>query len=159
MAYRLERRQRVPRPIEEVFAFFADPRNLARITPPWLGFRIIGSSDGDETAPIHMRTGLRIHYRVRPLGIPQRWTSEITVWDPPHRFVDEQRRGPYRRWHHQHRFVEIEGGTAIDDVVEYELPLGPLGALAHALLVERQLKAIFAYREHTIRARFGSLEP
>ncbi len=154
MEYRLERRLLVPRPLEAVFPFFADARNLARITPPGLGFEIIGSSDGDETVPIRMRTGLRIHYRIRPLGVPQRWTSEITVWEPPHRFVDEQVRGPYRRWVHEHTFRETHGGTEIADRVEYEMPFGPLGRLAHALLVKRQLEEIFAFRERVTRQTF-----
>lgn len=154
-AHRLHRRQTVPKPIDEVFAFYADAHNLARITPSWLGFALRGSSDGDASVPIRMREGLRIHYTVRPLGIPQPWTSEITVWDPPHRFVDEQRRGPYRRWHHMHEFRETDGGTEIRDVVDYALPLGPLGDLAHAILVERQLKAIFDHRERVVADLFG----
>lgn len=156
--YRLARSQRVPSPIEEVFPFYADPRNLTVLTPPWLGLTILGSGDGDETASIEMRKGLRIHYRVRPLGVPQSWTSEITDWSPPHRFVDEQRRGPYRRWHHVHAFRSLEDGTEIIDVVNYALPFGVLGALAHTLLVKRQLRAIFDYREAKIRARFGEIE-
>lgn len=148
--HRIQRSQVVRRPIDEVFAFYADARNLARITPPWLGFAIRGSSDGGSVDDIRMRQGLEIHYRVRPLGIPQPWTSEITVWDPPHRFVDEQRRGPYRRWHHLHDFREVEDGTEITDVVEYALPFGILGDVAHHLLVRRQLKAIFDHRERVV---------
>nr|NIQ56791.1 SRPBCC family protein [Gemmatimonadota bacterium]NIU76973.1 hypothetical protein [Gammaproteobacteria bacterium]NIV88652.1 hypothetical protein [Actinomycetota bacterium]NIX22707.1 hypothetical protein [Actinomycetota bacterium] len=103
--YSLERVQVVPRPLDETFAFFAEARNLARITPPWLGFRIV--DDGD----LEMRRGLVIEYRVRPLGFPQKWVSEITVWDPPRRFVDEQRVGPYAYWHHEHAFRSVDGGT------------------------------------------------
>lgn len=146
--YRLERTQVVPRPPAEVFAFYADPNNLARITPRWLGFRIL-------TPGAQMREGLRIEYRIHPLGVPQRWVSEITVWDPPRRFVDEQRRGPYRTWHHLHEFRATAQGTEIRDRVTYELPFGPLGRLAHALLVRRQLESIFAYRERVVRELFG----
>ena len=149
MPYILERRQTVPRTLDETFAFYADPRNLAVITPPWLGFRI--ASDG----PLVMREGLRIDYRIRPLGVPQRWTSEITRYEPPHRFVDEQRRGPYAGWHHLHEFRAVPGGTEIRDVVTYSLPLGALGRLAHALLVRRQLQEIFDFRERRIGALLG----
>ena len=146
--FNVERTQRVPRPLDEVFAFYAAPGNLARITPSWLGFQIV-------TPDVAMRQGLTIEYRIRPLGVPQRWVSEITLWDPPRRFVDEQRRGPYRRWHHLHEFRAVDGGTEIRDRVTYALPLGPLGRLAHALFVRRQLEAIFAYRERVIRELFG----
>jgi ligand-binding SRPBCC domain-containing protein len=146
--YLLERVQVVPRSLSDVFAFYADPDNLARITPPWLGFRIL-------TPKTAMRAGLQIEYRIHPLGVPQRWVSEITVWEPPHRFVDEQRRGPYRRWHHLHEFRATAGGTEIRDRVTYELPLGPLGRLAHGLFVRHQLESIFAFRERAVRDLFG----
>lgn len=146
--YLLERVQVVPRSLSDVFAFYADPDNLARITPPWLGFRIL-------TPKTAMRAGLQIEYRIHPLGVPQRWVSEITVWEPPRRFVDEQRRGPYRRWHHLHEFRATAGGTEIRDRVTYELPLGPLGRLAHGLVVRRQLESIFAFRERAVRDLFG----
>ena len=144
----LERVQAVARPLNEVFAFYANPENLARITPPWLGFRVVSPRE-------EMRAGLRIEYRIHPLGVPQRWVSEITVWDPPRRFVDEQRCGPYRRWHHLHEFRATAGGTEIRDRVTYELPLGPLGRLAHALFVRRQLESIFAFRERVVNELFG----
>jgi hypothetical protein len=145
MPYRLERSQTLARPLADVFPFFADPRNLAKITPPWLRFRI--QSAGDLT----MREGLTIEYRVSPFLVPQRWTSRITVWEPPHRFVDEQLRGPYRSWHHLHEFREVDGQSEIVDRVSYELPLGPAGRVAHALLVRRQLEAIFDFREQAVR--------
>jgi ligand-binding SRPBCC domain-containing protein len=144
----LSRRQLVPRPLAEVFGFFSNPANLARITPPWLGFRMV-------TPPQEMREGLLIDYRIRPLGIPQRWRSVITLWDPPNRFVDEQVVGPYRAWHHLYEFHAVEGGTGIRDTVRYALPLGLLGRLAHLIAVRRQLTAIFAYRERTIADLFG----
>lgn len=169
--YVLERTQWVPRPLEETFAFYADPRNLARITPDWLGFRIVGfeppagaaaarsgaSAISSADTPV-VQNDLLIHYSVRPLGFPQRWTSRIADWDPPHRFVDEQVRGPYRLWRHLHEFRPVRGGTELSDRVAYELPFGPLGRLAHLLLVRRQLASIFDYRERAIAELFGSDE-
>lgn len=147
--YVLERRQIVPRPLEEAFAFFADPRNLARITPGWLRFRMRDRRERE------MRRGLELRYRIAPLGLPQPWVSEITVWEPPRCFVDEQRRGPYSRWRHEHAFRQRDGATEIHDRVEYALPFGPLGRLAHFLLVRRQLRAIFDYRERRMRELLG----
>jgi ligand-binding SRPBCC domain-containing protein len=146
--YTLRRVQNVPVPLAETFEFFARPENLARITPPWLSFRMVS----DDAA---MRPGLRIEYRVRPLGFPQKWISEITAYDPPHRFVDEQREGPYARWHHEHRFRAVDGGTEVTDVVTYALPFGWLGRIAHAVLVRRQLEAIFRYRERALDRLMG----
>jgi ligand-binding SRPBCC domain-containing protein len=175
----LEHTQVVPRPRAEVFAFFSDPANLARITPPRLGFRLVGHDpagatgthedrvEGDEgrrsdghrsPESIVMAAGLRLHYRVRPLGVPQRWTSLISVWQPPDRFVDEQLRGPYRRWHHLHEFEEVTGGTRIHDRVEYEMPFGIIGRLARRLFVSRELDSIFDYRTRVIEQLFGTME-
>lgn len=148
----LQRVQRIARPLDETFAFFSRPGNLARITPAWLAFRI-------RSDDVRMRQGLRIEYRIRPLGFPLRWVSEITAYDPPHAFVDEQVAGPYRSWRHEHRFRAIEGGTEVTDVVRYSLPLGPIGRLAHALLVRRQLEAIFDHRERTLEELLGGPPP
>lgn len=143
-AYRFERRQVVSRPLEQAFAFYEEPRNLCRITPPWLQFRMMAGE------AISMRRGLRVHYRIRPLGVAQRWTSEITEYEPPHRFVDEQIMGPYRRWRHVHEFRPVGDATEIVDVIEYEMPFGWLGRLAHALIVGRQLRTIFDYRQRAV---------
>ncbi len=143
MEHTLHRVQTVPTDLDHTFRFFSRPENLARITPPWLGFRMVSDD-------VEMREGLRIEYRVRPLGVPQKWVSEITAYDPPHRFVDEQVTGPYARWHHEHRFRAVEGGTEVTDTVTYALPFGPIGQLAHALLVRRQLESIFSYRKRTL---------
>ena len=143
MEYELHRVQRVPVSQEKTFDFFSRPENLARITPPWLGFRIVSDD-------VEMREGLRIEYRVKPLGFPQKWVSEITAYDPPHRFVDEQVEGPYGLWHHEHTFRAVGGGTEVTDRVRYALPFGVLGRLAHAVLVRRQLESIFDHRERTL---------
>lgn len=150
MPYTLHRTQTVPAPLDRVFPFFAEPANLARITPAWLAFRMV-DPDG-----VTMRKGERIEYRIRPLGFPQRWISEISAYDPPHMFVDEQRVGPYRSWHHTHVFRAVPGGTEITDTVVYELPLGPLGRLAHALFVRRQLEGIFSHRRRIVARLFAS---
>lgn len=148
--YQLVRSQVIPLPRDRVFPFFAEPRNLARITPPGLGFRIV------SPGPLEMTAGLQIEYRVSPLWVPQRWVSEITLWHPPHRFVDEQRVGPYRRWHHLHEFVAVPEGTEVRDVVTYSLPFGFLGALAHRAFVRRQLEGIFAHRAQVVAVLVAS---
>ena len=114
--YTLRREQWIPRPIEEVFPFFADADNLEVITPPWLGFRML-SMDSRSISE-----GTEIRYRLRWHGIPIRWRTEIRQWDAPYRFVDVQRSGPYKLWHHTHRFEEHGGHTRMIDVVKYTLP-------------------------------------
>lgn len=146
--YTLQRALVVPRTIDEVFPFFADATNLERLTPPFLGFTIL------SPRPIDMRAGTIIDYRIRVNGIPMRWRTSIESFEPPHRFVDTQVKGPYARWHHTHTFREVPEGTEIADRVEYELPLGPLGRLAHALVVKRQLRTIFEYRQKVMRELF-----
>ena len=132
----------LPRPREEVFAFFADAHNLQAITPPWLKFDVL------TPAPIPMRPGTLIDYRIRVHGIPIRWRTEITEWNPPHSFVDVQLRGPYTLWHHTHTFEEREGGTLCIDDVRYR-PRG--GALMNWLFVRRDVERIFAYRQEALR--------
>ena len=127
----------LPLPIERVFEFFADAQNLERLTPPFLKFHIV------SPVPIEMRRGARIRYRLRLHGIPIGWESEITAWEPPHRFVDQQLRGPYRFWRHEHRFTETANGTEISDRVDYAV-LG--GSIINSLLVEPDVRKIFAYR-------------
>ena len=140
----------LPRPAGEVFAFFGDARNLDALTPPWLHFRIVSLPDGG------LRAGALIEYRIRWRWAPLHWLTEITAWEPPYRFVDAQRRGPYRRWVHEHRFEESDGGTLVSDRVEYAIPGGPLEPLVHRLLVGPDVAAIFAYRREKLRERFAA---
>ncbi|MDX2088884.1 MAG: SRPBCC family protein [Kofleriaceae bacterium] len=147
--HRLERTQVVARPRSEVFAFFSDATNLERITPPSLGFSIL------TPAPIEMREGARIDYRIKLNGIPMRWTTLIAAYEPGVRFIDVQERGPYKLWHHTHTFRDVYGGTEIGDLVLYEIGRGALGTLAHAMFVRRQLAHIFDYRSKVMKELFG----
>jgi ligand-binding SRPBCC domain-containing protein len=140
----LQRRQKIELPIEQVFAFYGDARNLERITPPWLGFEVT------TPAPIEMGVGTLIEYRLRLHRVPVRWRTRIEVWEPPYRFVDVQIKGPYSLWEHTHTFEEEAGATNIEDRVRYSLPLGPLGVLAERLLVRRDLRRIFDYRREAV---------
>ena len=148
--YTLSREQRVPYPLDEVFAFFAQPANLERITPPSLGFHIL------TPPPIAMREGGLIDYSLRVWGVSLHWRTLITAYEPPHRFVDEQIKGPYLFWHHTHTFREDDQGTVIGDTVRYVLPFGPLGRVAHAVYVRRDLERIFDYRAEVIAQVFPS---
>jgi NADH dehydrogenase len=142
-------RQLVPGNLDEVFAFFADPTNLRRLTPPSMGFEFL-------TADRELRSGLEIDYRIRPLfGIPVTWRTRITDVDPPTGFRDIQLAGPYRRWEHRHRFEPVESGTIVHDEVVYEVPLGPAGDLANALVVRPELRRIFGYRAAAVRSVFA----
>lgn len=136
----------LPRPRAQVFPFFADARNLEAITPAWLNFEVL------TPAPIEMRPGALIDYRVRVHGLPIRWRTEITEWNPPHRFVDLQLRGPYSLWHHTHTFAERDGGTLCSDDVRYR-PRG--GALLNWLFVRRDVERIFRHRQERLLEIFA----
>ena len=149
-ARRLQRSQLVSGPLATVFAFFADASNLEAMTPPALRFEI------RTPMPVAVQAGTLIDYRLRLFGVPFDWRTRIETFEPNVRFSDVQLRGPYRRWHHLHEFFAAGTGTVVVDTVDYELPLGPLGALAHALFVRRTLGYIFDYRAHHLAIRFGT---
>lgn len=136
----------LPLPPEALFSFFADAANLDAITPPWLHFHIV------TPPPIAMRAGTLIDYRLRLHGIPLRWRTRIQAWEPPHRFVDEQLRGPYRQWIHEHTFEARDGGTLARDVVRYAVPFD---FIAHRWFVRPDVEKIFRYRSEALMRRFG----
>jgi ligand-binding SRPBCC domain-containing protein len=141
----LETSTSLPRPVDEVFRFFADAENLQRITPPELAFQIL------TPTPIDIREGTIIDYRLRLFGVPFRWRTRIVQWQPSGQFIDEQVRGPYRSWKHLHTFVGDDNGTQMTDRVEYRLPFHPAGLIVLPL-VRRQLDRIFRYRADAIEA-------
>ena len=148
---KLERQQTIPITLVEAWSFFGHPENLAAITPPSLGFRVTSPSQVD------MYSGMIITYTVSPLlGLALPWVTEITHCREPYFFVDEQRLGPYRFWHHQHHFREVAEGVEVRDLVHYLLPFGLLGRVALGL-VRRRLAAIFDYRREAVQQRFNKL--
>lgn len=148
--YVLERRQRLQLPLERAFGFYGEARNLEAITPPWLGFQVT------TPGPIEMRAGALIDYRLKLHGIPVRWRTRIEAWEPPLRFVDAQLRGPYALWEHTHTFArDGEDGVIICDRVRYKLPFGPVGRIAHAAFVRRDLEQIFDYRGEAVAQRMA----
>ena len=148
--YLLERVSTVPTTLDKAWAFFSDPRNLAFITPPEMDFQI-----RTKLEPGEFYEGMIIEYTVKPFGnIPVRWVSEICEIVDKERFVDAQRKGPYKKWVHRHEFSEGEGGVHMRDVVIYAMPYGILGRLMHWLIVRRQLERIFDFRSQKIRFLF-----
>ncbi len=143
MQHVLRDRLTIPLPLSDVFAFFADASNLERITPPQLKFHIISPE------PIVLRQGALIDYELRLMGFRFQWQTRIAVWNPPHEFVDEQLRGPYKQWTHRHRFSFADGVTTIEDDVHWRLVFSPLGELAYPW-VRWQLSRIFAYRRQAV---------
>lgn len=152
--YSLFSKQNVPVSLDEVWAFFSDAKNLAAVTPPHLNLKVSNEVYGGAMYPGQVMT-----YKVKPLlGIPISWMTEITHVQPMNYFVDEQRKGPYKLWHHQHHFKAIQGGVEMTDLVHYRLPLGVLGSIANSLLVKKELQKIFAYRYQKIVELFGKWE-
>mgnify|MGYP001178840390 CR=1 FL=1 len=149
--YEIYKEQLIPYPIEKVFPFFDRPENLEILTPRNLKFRILTPS------PIKMHPGSIIDYVIRIGLIPMRWTTAISDYDPPHRFVDVQLKGPYSLWHHTHTFKSVDGGTLITDHVRYGLPFGILGRIVHFLKVKRDVEKIFTYRKTLIEEKGDSL--
>lgn len=148
--HRLTREQWVAAPLERVWPFFASPANLDALTPPEMRFRITSEPEAA------MAAGQIITYRIRLApGVTTGWVTEITHLEEGRMFVDEQRAGPYRFWHHRHRFQERDGGTVVGDDVHYALPLGPIGELAHALDVRHRLGRIFDYRAAALERHFA----
>jgi ligand-binding SRPBCC domain-containing protein len=147
--YQLKSKQFVKTDMATCWDFFSDPKNLSKITPQSMGFIV------RTELPDKMYEGLMIEYTVRPmLGIPMNWITEIKTVKNHSFFVDEQRKGPYRIWHHEHHFKEVEGGVEMTDIVSYELPLGFLGRLMHPILVKNKLKEIFDYRRQKVDELF-----
>ena len=136
----------LPQSREDIFQFFADPQNLDRLTPAWLRFKIL------SPAGIAMRQGTILDYRLRIRGVPVRWQSEISVWDPPNRFVDRQIKGPYSLWVHEHSFAAHHGGTWVGDKVEYAVPGG---AIVERFLVAPDIGRIFDFRRKSLEELFN----
>ena len=144
----LLRSQVVPVPVDDAFAFFADPLNLEAITPPWLGFRVLSHPDTLES-------GALIDYRLSLHRVPVSWRTRIEAWQPGRRFVDLQLRGPFGSWEHVHEFAPVDCGTLIVDRVRYRMPLGPLGAVVHVVLIGGDLDRIFDFRREAVGGLLG----
>ena len=152
-SYTLKTVQRLPISLDIAWDFFSSPRNLKEITPAYMNFKVLTNSDSEK-----MFAGQIITYRITPvLGIPLFWMTEITHVKDKEYFIDEQRFGPYALWHHKHFFREIPGGIEMTDLLDYKLPLGFVGNIAHALFVKKQIENIFEFRRLTLLAQFGAL--
>jgi ligand-binding SRPBCC domain-containing protein len=150
--YLLKFEQNLPIPLAETWDFFTSPLNLAKITPPEMGFKV--TSPYDTNSKVY--EGMIITYKITPLlGIKMNWMTEITHVKEHEYFVDEQRFGPYALWHHEHHFKEIKGGVQMTDILHYAIPYGPIGGMANKLLVSKQIQKIFTYREKAINELFG----
>jgi len=145
----LQREQKIPASLPEVFAFFSEARNLDRITPPWLRFQVREQTDRE------LKVGTLIHYKLAWNGLPLKWTTRIEEWQPPVFFVDIQLKGPYRLWRHRHSFEPCDGGTLMKDTVEYALPMGFLGEIFVGRRVRHDVERIFDHRAHQISDLFA----
>lgn len=152
--YQLKQTQKIKGTIDEVWDFIASPDNLKKITPDYMGFDITSSD-----LPEKMYPGMIICYKVSPLlGIKMNWLTEITQVDEKNYFIDEQRIGPYKIWHHQHKVEPIKGGVLMTDIVTYQPPLGFLGSMANTLVIKNKLNEIFDYRRNVLNEIFGKLK-
>lgn len=151
--YNLHKKQNLPITVEEAWTFLSSPKNLKTITPDYMGFNILSGADRE------MFAGQIIQYIVTPvLGIKTKWVTEITHVNQGHYFVDEQRFGPYALWHHKHFIRPIKGGIEMEDIIDYKLPFGWIGQLAHPILVKPKLKEIFDYRQQKLIELFGEFK-
>ncbi len=149
---RFEFIQILPISMEEAWSFFSNPTNLGKITPPEMNFRIIGN------LPQKVYEGMFIVYKVSPLaGIPMQWVTEITHVREPHFFIDEQRKGPYSIWHHEHHFEQVPEGIKMTDILYYSVPFGWLGKLVDMLLVKRKVLDIFTFRKQVLLKLYNQL--
>ena len=151
--YTFHRKQKLPISVEKAWEFLSNPANLKTITPQYMSFDILSGNKKP------MYAGQIIQYIVTPiLGIKTKWVTEITHVKKNEYFVDEQRFGPYALWHHKHFINEIEGGVEMEDIIDYKIPMGLLGQLAHPILVKPKLEEIFAYRQTKLIELFGELK-
>lgn len=141
--------QEIDRPLNEVFDFFSRAENLEHLTPDWLDFKIL------TPLPIEMKTGTLIDYQIKLYGIPLKWKTQITKWDPPFCFVDSQIKGPYSVWIHEHKIEEHDGKTIMKDIVDYDIPAGFLKSLVNKVFVSKQIQSIFEYRRKSIEKYFA----
>ena len=146
--YRFATEMKISASLEEVFRFFSRAENLERITPPWLRFKIL------SPLPIKMKAGTIIDYRLSLYKLPVHWQTEISLWDPPNRFIDRQRQGPYKNWIHEHTFIAVDDGCLIRDLVQYELHGAFLSPLINRLFVRKDIQRIFAHRTKIIESIF-----
>ena len=152
--YSLERFQSLPIPLDKAWDFLSSPKNLSKISPPYMGFKIVSYLNGNKK----IYHGQVITYKVKPIaGIPLRWVSEISQYKEPNFFVDEQKSGPFKFWKHEHYLKEIPGGTEMRDMLQYAMPFGILGSVANSLIVRKQLEEIFDYRRKRLEIIFGEM--
>ncbi len=147
--FRFKTKQQIDKPIQDIFPFFSKVENLEILTPDWLNFKIL------TPLPIEIKTGTIIKYRIRLYGIPLYWKTKITLWDPPHRFIDEQIKGPYSVWIHEHRFEAKDGKTTMIDTVDYDIPGWIFKTVVHRIFVEKQVDSIFKFRQKKIKEHFS----
>lgn len=150
--YQFKRTQVIPASLDEVWDFISKPGNLKKITPDYMGFDITSGNADEEMHP-----GMIISYKVSPVfRIKMTWVTEITQMKEKEYFVDEQRVGPYKMWHHKHKIAPVDGGVLMTDIVSYKPPLGILGSIANQLLIRKQLKEIFDYRKKVVEEIYGN---